>query len=84
MNRCRSIILAAAPAVAAGPALAQYGSGYTYVKMSLAVPWALYFVFLTCVLIPFVVMIVLAWRSGPRADAALPKPDGTDAAGESR
>lgn len=31
---------------------------YTYVEMSLAVPWALYFVFLACVTIPFVVMIV--------------------------
>ncbi len=30
---------------------------YTYVEMSLAVPWALYFVFLACVAIPFVVMI---------------------------
>ena len=35
---------------------------YTYVEMSLAVPWALYFVFLACVTIPFVVMIVPAWR----------------------
>jgi hypothetical protein len=35
---------------------------YTYVKMSLLVPWTLYFVFLAAVLIPFVVMMVLAWR----------------------
>lgn len=35
---------------------------YTYVKMSLFVPWAMYFFFLVAVLIPFVVMIVLAWR----------------------
>ena len=34
---------------------------YTYVKMSLFVPWTLYFVFLACVLIPFVVLILLAW-----------------------
>jgi hypothetical protein len=47
--------------VAAGPAWSQYPT-YTHVKMSLAVPWTLYFVFLACVLIPFVVMIVLAWR----------------------
>ena len=39
---------------------------YTYVRMSLGVPWALYFVFLACVLIPFVVMIVLAWRRPPQ------------------
>ena len=45
-------------------------AGYTYVKMSLAVPWALYFVFLACVLIPFVVMIVLAWKNAARRDAA--------------
>lgn len=35
---------------------------YTYVKMSLFVPWTLYFVFLACVLIPFVLLILLAWR----------------------
>lgn len=35
---------------------------YTYVKMSLTVPWTLYFVFLACVLIPFVLMVLLAWR----------------------
>ena len=39
---------------------------YVYVKMPLTVPWALYFVFLGAVLIPFVVMIVLAWRRQPR------------------
>lgn len=35
---------------------------YVYVRMSLAVPWTLYFVFLGAVLIPFLVMIALAWR----------------------
>ena len=35
---------------------------YVYVKMSLAVPWTLYFVFLAAVLIPFLVMIALAWN----------------------
>lgn len=35
---------------------------YNYVKMSLFVPWLLYFVFLACVLIPFVLLILLAWR----------------------
>ena len=35
---------------------------YVYVKMSLAVPWTLYFVFLAAVLIPFLVMIALAWH----------------------
>lgn len=83
MNRRLAIALATASA-GAGPAWAQYGSGYTYVKMSLTVPWALYFVFLACVLIPFVVMIVLAWRGGSRADAEAPKQDGPDGAGESR
>lgn len=38
---------------------------YTYVKMSLTVPWTLYFVFLACVCIPFVLMIVLAWCKPP-------------------
>jgi hypothetical protein len=36
---------------------------YTYVELSLAVPWALYFVFLACVTIPFVVMILHARRA---------------------
>ena len=44
--------------------------GYTYVKMSLLVPWTLYFVFLVCVLIPFVLMIVLAWRNASRRNSA--------------
>lgn len=35
---------------------------YTYVKMSLTVPWALYFMFLAFVLIPFILFIILAWR----------------------
>jgi hypothetical protein len=34
--------------------------------MSLTVPWTLYFVFLGCVLIPFLLMIVLAWRGTPK------------------
>ena len=38
---------------------------YVYVKMPLTVPWTLYFVFLGAVLIPFVVMILLAWRKQP-------------------
>ena len=42
---------------------------YIYVKMPLTVPWTLYFVFLGAVLIPFVVMIVLAWRKPPRDEA---------------
>ena len=42
------------------------GNPYIYVKMPLTVPWTLYFVFLGAVLIPFVVMIALAWRGPPR------------------
>ena len=64
--------LAAALAASTGPAWA-YEAGLTYVKMSLTVPWTLYFVFLACVLIPFVVMVVLAWRSGPSEKPAAPK-----------
>jgi len=64
---------------AAAPVCAQSGA-YTYVQMSLGVPWFLYFVFLACVSIPFVVMIVLAWRKSPadeeaRAAAAAAPPD---------
>lgn len=67
MSRRRACLAAAAAGAAATPAWAQYASGYTYVKMSLGLPWALYFVFLAGVLLPFVVMIVLAWRSAARA-----------------
>ena len=51
----------AARAVLCPPGGAQ-DNPYVYVKMPLTVPWALYFVFLGAVLIPFVVMIFLAWR----------------------
>ncbi len=37
-------------------------SPYVYVQMSMAVPWFLYFVFLACILLPFFVMIIVAWR----------------------
>ena len=73
-------------AVAAGlgafgsPAWATDPPGYTYVKMSLTVPWTLYFVFLACVLIPFVVMIVLAWRNAPKADRAAKDTAGDESA----
>lgn len=79
MSRLRAPALGAL-AAAAAPAWAQYGAGYTYVKMSLTVPWTLYFVFLACVLIPFVLMIVLAWRSGPTSEPDEPEvPDSADA-----
>jgi hypothetical protein len=69
-------IAAGVAGLAAGPVWAQ-NPVYTRVKMSLTVPWTLYFVFLACVLIPFIVMIVLAWRS-----AAKPAPEPRDAAGD--
>ncbi len=63
------LCLAAAPAVV----LAAETQPYTYVKFSLGVPWALYFMFLALVLIPFAVMIVLAWyhwfRDAEKSDA---------------
>jgi hypothetical protein len=47
---------------------------YVYVKMPLTVPWTLYFVFLGAVLIPFVVMIVLAWRKQPMDESRNSRP----------
>ena len=47
---------------------------YIYVKMPLTVPWTLYFVFLGAVLIPFVVMIVLAWRKQPMDESRNSRP----------
>jgi hypothetical protein len=49
-----------------GTAAAQ--NPYSYVKFSLGVPWALYFVFLALVTVPFAVMILLAWRRGRGED----------------
>ncbi len=42
-------------------------SPYVYVKMSLGVPWILYFVFLACILLPFLLLIAIAWRRYYRA-----------------
>lgn len=69
---CWPVVAASGVAAAvASPVWAQApAQGYTYVKMSLTVPWTLYFVFLACVLIPFVVMIVLAWRGSSKRDLA--------------
>jgi hypothetical protein len=68
MTRARAWTVAAAATCLAGPAWSASSSGYTYVRMSLTVPWTLYFVFLVCVLIPFVVMMVLAWRNASKPD----------------
>ena len=68
MSRCNfgsSVVALALATGWASPVWAQT-TGYTYVKMSLTVPWTLYFVFLGCVLIPFILMIVLAWRGMPK------------------
>ena len=51
---------------------------YVYVRMSLLVPWTLYFLFLAAVLIPFVVMVVLAWR-GQAAGDVRPQDEPDDA-----
>lgn len=61
MNRYGYFTLAVLLVATGWPAWAQENP-YTYVKMSLTVPWTLYFVFLACVLIPFVLMVLLAWR----------------------
>jgi len=68
MSRCKfwtSMMTVTFATVWASPIWAET-AGYTYVRMSLTVPWTLYFVFLSCVLIPFVLMIVLAWRGAPK------------------
>jgi hypothetical protein len=43
-------------------------SSYTYVQQTLAVPWTLYFVFLALVLVPFALLILLAWRQHLRRE----------------
>jgi len=56
---------------------------YIYVKMPLTVPWTLYFIFLGAVLIPFVVMVALAWRrhAPDRPDSTASPRRGRDEAG---
>jgi hypothetical protein len=49
--------------------------------MSLTVPWTLYFVFLGCVLIPFILMIVLAWRGMPKNHSVVQGAAGNEVAG---
>lgn len=39
---------------------------YTYVQMSLGVPWALYFVFLVLVAVPFAVMVLAGGAASGR------------------
>jgi len=39
--------------------------GYTYVEASLGFPWFMFLVFTVLVLIPFVLIVVLAWRKQP-------------------
>jgi hypothetical protein len=56
------LAFAAVAALLAEAAAAQ--NPYSYVKFSLQVPWALYFVFLALVTVPFALMILLAWRRG--------------------
>lgn len=66
---CMSLQIFMAPIVSAQE------NPYTYVKMSLLFPWAMYFFFLGAVLIPFVVMIGLAWRR--QQDPAVQNKDDT-------
>ena len=67
LARCPALLLVLSSAAAWGQ-----DNPYIYVKMPLTVPWTLYFVFLGAVLIPFVVMIALAWRGPPRDDSGTP------------
>ncbi len=67
MNRYGYFTLAVLLVSTGWPAWAQENP-YTYVKMSLTVPWTLYFVFLACVLIPFILMVLLAWRKPAEKD----------------
>ena len=64
LARCPALLLVLSSAAAWGQ-----DNPYIYVKMPLTVPWTLYFVFLGAVLIPFVVMIALAWRGPPHDDS---------------
>ena len=62
MSKALRILWVVLPGVLLSPAGWARDNPYVYVKMPLTVPWTLYFIFLGAVLIPFVVMIALAWR----------------------
>ncbi len=68
MRRVKLEAWMALAALLVSPAAWCQENPYVYVKMSLLVPWTLYFVFLAAVLIPFVVLVVLAWRKGPQRE----------------
>jgi len=45
---------------------------YTYVKSSLVFPWFMFFVFFALIMIPFFMVIVLAWRKSNVAENETP------------
>ncbi len=61
MHKCKVLIYILLSFTFYMPGWAQENP-YSYLEMSLAVPWALYFVFLAFILIPFILFIILSWR----------------------
>jgi len=43
---------------------------YTYIKSSLGYPWFIFFVIFALISIPFIMVVVLAWRKGTAANGA--------------
>ncbi len=71
-NRLLSFLILLLPAF---DVLAEKGD-YTYVKSSLAFPWFMFFVFFAMIMIPFILVIALAWRKSRTeedADTSVPQ-----------
>jgi len=51
--------------------------GYIYVKASLGFPWFMFLVFTVLILIPFLLVVFLAWRKPPE-DESQDQPDQTN------
>lgn len=72
----RSVLRAAGLALMvflyADPAAAE--PRYTYIKASLGYPWFMFFVFLSLIAIPFLLIIVLSWRRRLKGEDSQPPP----------
>jgi len=67
MSNWKLYVLTIVAATSGAPgSLIAAGDEYTYVGMPMAMPWIMYFIFLSLILIPFAVMIWYAWRSHAR------------------
>jgi cytochrome b subunit of formate dehydrogenase len=70
LSRSRVVLALVAQILLLWPAASAWAqqTPYTYIRASLQVPWALYFFFLILIFLPFIFMILLAWRGAAREE----------------